>query len=874
MTRWMAACLVFALGAPSLAYEGAHRPAEEPQAPPAAPVMTRAPELLERHEPEYPPELIDQKLSGQVLLVIDIDVDGVVSRAEVVQSSGHPAFDAAAVRALVRFRFSPAEFDGVPTLVRVEYLQHFVPDLTVEPEPVDEQAPAPVNLRGRVLERGTRDPIAGATVFLPDSELVTTTDAQGRFELRGVPPGKVRIQIRELRYRPFDTVEDVVEGEVTEVNAYIWKKVENGFEVVVRAERPKKEVARRTLQQAELKSVPGTFGDPVRVIQNLPGVARAPYVGGQLLVRGASPEDTGVYVDGVPIPLLYHFAGGPSVLNPGFIDRIDFFPGAYGARYGRAIAGILDVATTQPKAKAFHGNFDIDFLDAGFFLEGPAGEDGSWAVAARRSYIDVFLPSVLDLVRPEGGANFVAAPAYWDYQARFDQRIGKNRFEFLAFGSNDTLVGALAGDAETQGVSIGSRQGFHRVRVGWSRLLDSGWQLRVAPTLGWSIQSFALDSGDASMGGQLDWFSVNLRGTATREFSKKLTLELGLESNGLFYDVMLKVPEPPPFFPFPGQNVDLPVKERVLSTRGSAQAAYVEAVYSPIPQLRLIPGARVEVYETPKRFLPSFEPRLAAHWEFRPGSTLKAAWGIFRQNPQPQDLDEEFGNPWLELLRSDQTVLGFEQRFNESLSLDVQGFYNRRTNLRTGGRQVLDIDGEQRFVTGDNDGFGRAYGVEVLMKQDLTERMYGWLAYTLSRSEEWNERREAYEPVGFDQTHILTAVASYKWDYGIETGLRFRMTTGRPDREVLGSTYDADTNGYRAISSAAGSVRGSTFHQLDLRIEKLWTYEKWKLSAYLDLQNVYNAENPEFVVWDYRYAQSASVRGLPFLPTLGMTGAF
>lgn len=874
MKRAFVAGLVTVFCHGAWAYEGTSaRPPEQDEPPPAA-VMTRAPELLRTVEPAYPPALIDEQAAGQVLVVIDIDVDGSVARAEVIESSGYREFDAAAVRALVLFQFSPAEFDGVPTLVRVEYRQHFVPDLTVEAPPAQVDQPAAVNLRGRVLERGTRTPIVGASVYLPDSELVTTTDGKGAFELRGVPEGDARIEIRELRYRPFDTVEEVVAGEVTEVTAYIWKKVDNGFEVTVRAARPKKEVARRTLEQAELKSVPGTFGDPVRVIQNLPGVARAPYVGGQLLVRGASPDDTGVYVDGVPIPLLYHFAGGPSVLNPGFIDRIDFFPGAYGSRYGRAIAGILDVATKQPKAKAFHGSFDIDFLDAGFFLEGPVGDEGAWAVAARRSYIDAFLPFVLDVVRPVGGANFVAAPAYWDYQARFDTRVGKNRFEFLAFGSNDTLVGALAGDAETQGFAIGSRQGFHRFRLGWSRLLESGWQLRVAPTVGWSVNSFELASGDASLGGQLDWFNVNLRGAATREFGKSFALEVGIEANELFYDVMMKVPEPPPFYPFPGQNVDLPINERVMSTRGAAHAAYVEAVWSPFDSLRLIPGARIELYETPKQLLPSFEPRLAAHWEFYPGSTLKAAWGVFRQNPQPQDLDEQFGNPWLKLLRSDQTVLGFEQRLTDALSLDVQGFYNRRTNLRTGGRQMVEVDGAQHFVTGSNKGHGRAYGLEVLVKQALTERMYGWLAYTLSRSEQWNERRETYLPVNFDQTHILTAVASYKWNWGIETGLRFRLTTGRPDSEVLASTFDADTNGYRAISSEPGSVRGSTFHQLDLRVEKTWTYEKWKLSAYLDIQNVYNAENPEFVVWDYRYEHSASVRGLPFLPTLGVTGAF
>src|SRR6185436_5348035 len=97
------------------------------------------------------------------------------------------------------------------------------------------------------------------------------------------------------------------------------------------------------VSQLESRTVPGTMGDPLRAVQSLPGVARAPFGIGLLVVRGASPADSGVFLDGVQLPALYHFLVGPSVLSPQLIDRIDFYPGGFGVQNGRITAGAVDV---------------------------------------------------------------------------------------------------------------------------------------------------------------------------------------------------------------------------------------------------------------------------------------------------------------------------------------------------------------------------------------------------------------------------------------------------------------------------------------------------------------------------------------------------
>ncbi len=851
------------------AYEGAgsKREAADAGVPPS-PQLTKAPEVLKFVEAAYPPEALARGEAAQVVFFIDIDETGKVSQAEVTRSAG-PEFDAAAREAVLQLEFSPAEVDGKPAPVRIEYVYHFVPKPPPAPEPTEVPvAEKPVNFKGRVVQRGTRDPIPNATVFLPEQGLSTETDADGRFELRGVAPGRIKVEISEPQHRKFLTSEDVKEGEVTELTAYLWKKLESGFETVVTGAREKKEVARRTLQKQELQTVPGTFGDPLRVLQNMPGMARAPYISGALLVRGAQPQDTQVMIDGVPIPLLYHFAGGPSVVNAAFIDRIDFFPGAYGAKYGRALAGIVDVGIRPPEPKRLHGLVDIDLLDSGFYVETPLSSTknhGSVAVAARRSYIDVFLPPLLEAFREPGAASTVASPYYWDYQARYDLKLGKDRFEVVAFGSSDRLVVSQSGTEETQPFSLETSQAFHRLRLGWSRPTDSGWKLSLAPTIGITPFNFRIGT---QFKGTITSRDLNLRGAAAKELRPGLTFEAGFELNRALYEVGFEFPQiGPGEEPPPPLVIDLDVDVGTYAT-------YAEAVWSPIEKLKLVPGLRFEAYQLPDGMIPSLEPRFAARYAVNDTVTAKAAFGLYRQAPQPAEIAPRFGNPDLGLLRSRQTAGGIEWKFTEALLLDVQGFYNWRDRLVVRSDGFVERDGERVPELYNNSGRGRAYGAEVLLKHELTERFYGWIAYTLSRSVQFDEDAAAYVPVEFDQAHILTTVASYKLEGGWELGMRFRVTTGRPETPILGGTFDADTGRYFPVEGVPGSARGTTFHQLDLRAEKLWTFERWRLSAYLDVQNIYNAENPEVILWDYRYRENAPLRGLPILPTFGVKGEF
>ena len=294
---------------------------EEQNVPPppeetiSAPVLTRAPELLVFQPASYPDELLAEGTSGEVVLLIDINAQGDVSDVEVVSASS-PAFAAPAVAAARQFHFSPAEVDNAPSPVRIEYRYVFEPQALLpdaiagEPSTVPPSL-LPVTFKGRVREAGNRTPIAGAVIQIAGRPMADTS-ADGDFEVRGTPTGSLHIRLSAPSYEDYVVDEELGEGMVLEVNYYLVKKSASPFETVVRTRAERQEVSKVELQRQEVSKVPGTFGDPVRVIENLPGMNRTPGgLGGALLVRGDRPSSTSVYLNGVQIPLLYHFGGTP-----------------------------------------------------------------------------------------------------------------------------------------------------------------------------------------------------------------------------------------------------------------------------------------------------------------------------------------------------------------------------------------------------------------------------------------------------------------------------------------------------------------------------------------------------------------------------------
>jgi TonB family protein len=861
------------------AYDGARR--EEVDAGTHVPVLTKAPELVHFVEAVYPPEAAAAGKTASVELVLTLDAQGQVADAQVVTPVGE-GFDEAALAAVRQFQFTPAEVDGVPAPVQIQYVYHFV----LKPPPVVEDAPPPpppkATLTGQLLARGSRSRVAAATVRCGDEPEApeALSDEEGRFTL-SVVPGTCQVRVVAGDYHRFDTTETLAPGETTEVIYYLLPKAP-GYETVVRGAREKKEVVRRTLERQELQRVPGTFGDPVRVIQNFPGVARAPFISGQLIVRGAAPDQTLTFFDGVGVPLLYHLGGGPSVLNAEFLDRVDFYPGGFGARYGRAIGGVVDVATRKGSSDTLHGSVKVDLLDSGFFLESPITEGISAAVAARRSYVDLLLPLVLP-EDPEGGTLLVL-PRYWDYQARVDFGPprgsqpgpgGRSTGYLMAFGSDDVLNVVASGGGRNRDVSVDTQTLFHRLKGDWT-YRHGGFTSVLTPYAGYDLGRIAF--GEIFL--DAHQYTLGLREDLALELMPWLTVRTGadvffqhLEGEG-----QLPVIGGVQYPSFPGADPKVELQELKRSANTFDTGLYVEADVKVGP-VTVTPGVRGSYARIYRQERVVYDPRLWVRVQPSERTSIKGSVGMYTQPPQAFNLEPvPLGNPELLHERAFQASAGVEQQLTDALSVDVTGYFNRRYDLVVSpGDTVQNEDGTLTRPRYSNRGLGRAYGVEVLLRHAVTRDFFGWLAYTLNRSEVRRAGGDGvYTLAGFDQTHILTAVASYRLPHGFEVGARMRYVTGRPTTQLLHpyDRYSVDRNRFSGTFGDANAIRFQPFHQLDVRVEKSFLFDRWTLSAYVDVQNVYNASNVEATFYDYRYRDVFEVPGIPVLPVLGVKGSF
>ncbi len=745
---------------------------------------------------------------------------------------------------------------------------------------------SPINLRGEVREAGTRKPLPGVEVRLLEpkkgKELRKTfTDSDAKFAFRGLDPGTYRLVFEADGYEPFNSTEKVVEDEVTNGTYYLRAEYYDEYTVKTTTRREQRAVNRERIDLKELRRVPGTGGDVVRVVQNLPGVARPSYVSGNLIVRGAAPQDTKVFLQGDSIPLVFHFLGGPAVVSSEMLQGVDFYPGNFSAYYGRATGGIVALRTRSPRQDRFHGFAEVDLIDATAQFEGPVSDTVSFALSARRSYIDTLLPI---FAPAELTKQVTVSPRYYDYQGWLTWRPShENKVEAFLYGSDDQLATLFdsstpRGNANVQVTGVSFDQLFHRGQLRWE------WTPHGEPIKNTLFASFGLNRVGFDAAENLyfyaDYYQSQVREDLQIQAAKNLHLQLGADLQ--FGNVKYQLQVPRNTGGRGGGSARGDTEDPVLSQNGFVAdesrpvmqpGFYLEGEYKPVESLKLIPGLRLDYYGAIGRT--SISPRLATRWKVSDDVTLKGGVGLFTQPPLPNESDRAFGNPDITFEKAMHYAVGSEWRILDYLELDSTLFYRDMSDIVTSTSDVrTDSNGNAQLVKYDNSGKGRAYGLEVLLRHYPQHRFFGWLAYTLSRAERWDPVKKLYAPFRYDQTHILTLVAGYNLPYNIDISSRFRLVSGSPYTPVVGSVWDADQDHYRPVYGSELSARHGTFHQLDLRIDKKFIYDTFIIGAYVDVLNVYNATNEEGTDYNYNYRKSAPVPGLPIIPTLGVNGRF
>jgi TonB family protein len=864
-------------------------------APPAAAQTLTPPQLLSSPDAAWPAGAPPEPATVEVPCRVALDETGAVLAVDVLEPQGH-GFDEAAVAAALASTFAPATRDGVPIPATFRYRFVFrrpepadapgPPDPPVEPPPGDPPAdplgtadgayPAPqITFAGRVLT-GADVPVEAAAVAVTGGTLgeplVALSDADGAFFVTDLPPATYQVRVSAPLFATFEAEEEVVAGERTEVT-YRLERAAQAFETVVRSQRPPREVTRRTLETREITLMPGSAGDALRSIQNMPGVARPIGGSGLVVIRGSAPQDTAFYLDGISVPLLYHFGAFRSVLASDLLERIDFYPGNYSVRYAGVTSGIIDVVPRVPTREAWTGYVDLNLVDAGAFAEGPLAQNASLAAGVRRSYIDAVLPVLLPLFAPDANFSSVNAPVYWDYQLLSDWEPSEvDRLRFFVYGSDDSVVVLFDRPSQRDPTFTGEQSaaiGFHRAQVEWIRELGAGLENQLL--VGGGYNGLDVSSGQL-FDVQFQLVPLQLRDELTWEASDAFQLTLGVDTTVLWQRARASLPD---ILSNASGRRQSPCGRERLEVVGSdwswKPGFYVETELRPVDGLRLLPGLRLDLYADGDQ--PVVDPRLNVRYELVDGTTLKAGLGSYSQPPDPQQADADTGNPDLLPERSWHYGLGLEQRLWDRVDLQLDLFYKTVGNVVRSTDAVVERDGEQLPLRYDNIGEARAYGAELLVRYEPDDWFWGWIALTVMRAEQ-RKPGEDWAPTGFDQLLNLTLLGSFDLGAGWTVGFRFRVAQGFPRTPVASSIYDADCDVYEGLPGERNSIRLPWFHQLDLRVDKTFDWDVFKLSIYLDVQNVYYQENVEALTYNYDYSVSGYTTGLPILPALGLKGQF
>lgn len=835
------------------------------------------PRLIDFVHAPYPAQPKQQGLQADVVLKLLIDTDGRVIEAETEVPAGH-GFDEAARAAALKFRFVPAYRDGIPVISRILYRYRFT--LTNH-----EVAKAPAThgeLHGKVQVAGNA--VSGANVTVVGSSGPAwsgLTDANGAWQTVDLQPGHYEVTIDANGYDGQSHDEQVVAGEATDV-VYTLAPMSQGLEVTITGER-QRSVTHHQLTQREITRIPGTNGDPIRALESLPGVARAP--AGTLVIRGASPLATGLFIDGMSIPYLFHVYELSSVIPADLVDTVDLYPGNYSTRYGRYIGGIVEVGLRSPntlcldygkrngRSGCYHGLAQFDWIDGRMLVEGPVPLLKGWSFLAswRRSWIDVLMKQAAK----QADINVIQAPHYDDWSGMLEYKDKQRTLRLRALGAGDALElvtsEKLVGEDPRAVGLFRLTGGFQRGQLLYQERLSS-WA-KASSMFGIGRDHITLDLGEINV--SYTATPVVYRHELSLAASHWLDLHIGTDLWAASYDVTARYR--------PSDTALTPLQTKSTSGTDSSLGAYIEAVVTPTPKAAIVPGLRFEDSPMFREF--NVSPRVSARYDivsprgtpgdrgWRRRTTLKGGAGLHYQPPSLLMFGFDARRPNQQSERAFQYSLGIEQELTQQLESSLEGFWVQSDRLLWAN---TDADGNRLI---QNGGTRTSYGLEFMLRYRPDKRFFGWISYTLSRSVTRDDPTRPEHTAEFDQTHRLNIVASYQLGRGWELGGRFRYITGSPVTDVVHAPYatallDGLTGVYQPQYSAPFSERLPDTHQLDVRVDKRWQFRHWALSMYLDVRNVYNHPIVDAYAYNSTYTQRKPINQLPIYPSLGVRGEF
>lgn len=731
------------------------------------------------------------------------------------------------------------------------------------------------SVTGKLIDEISNEPLAFANIIIRGTTQGTTTDIDGKFTIENIEPGFIQLEISFLGYQSKVTQEiNIISGRTTNFDIKMEKSAQQMKEVIVEASpfnRPvESPLSLQTIGVAEIERAAGANRDISKVIQSFPGVTSTPAFRNDIIIRGGAPNENRFYLDEIEVPNINHFqtqgaSGGPvGIINVNLIREVDFQAGAFPASRGNMLSSLLSFKQLDGNDQKLKGKVTVGSSDLGLTLDGPLGEKTTFLFSARQSYLQ-FLFTAL-------GLPFL--PTYWDYQTKVKHKINqKNEISLISIGALDKSVLNLdANETVAQRYILNNiptnNQWNYTIGAVYKHFEDNSFQTYVVSRnmLNNEAQKYLNNDESNPNNLVLNYKSQEIENkfrfeNTTRIGDWKLTAGINYEfakyNNTTFNKIYIPASATAPqrldtvnynsAFQMNKYGAFAQVSKRLLGSR-----------------LRLSLGVRVDANDyntTMQNPLNQFSPRASASYDLSDKYSLNIAVGRFTQLPAYTILGYQVAgdfvnqNTGLRYIQADHLNGGVEYRPSSKSKITVEGFYkwydyypmsqNKGISLANLGADFGVVGNE--LVTPDSD--GRAYGIEVMGQQKLVKGFYGIFSYTWVRSEFTNADGQ-YRPSSWDSEHLISMTGGKKFKNGWESGLRWRYVHGRPStpylfpQSALRSIYDINPSGVPDYSQV-NTQRLPAFHQLDIRVDKIWNFEKWALNLYLDIQNLYGFQAEE-----------------------------
>lgn len=767
---------------------------------------------------------------------------------------------------------------------------------------------AEYQIKGVVIDKSTRQPLEFVNVLVVGLGIGASTDANGNFLITQVPPGIYRLQASFLGYK----TELTPEYRVNHVTPYVQIELEEENaslnEVVVTASPfqkvPESPVSLRVIGLQEIEKAPGANRDISKVVQNYPGVAFSP-IGyrNDLIVRGGGPYENRFYLDGVEIPNINHFStqgasGGPvGLIDADLIRSVKFYSGAFPADKGNALSSVLDFSLRDGDMERNSLKATLGASEVSLSSNGHIGNKTSYLVSVRQSYLQALFKIL--------GLPFL--PAYTDASFKIKTRFDShNELTLLGLGGIDRMklnLGIEGEDAEymlsylpeinQETYTVGGVYRHYSQRHVQSIVLSQSYlnnrNVKYRDNDESSEENLTLRLGSIEQ-------ETKLRMENTSSWSV-WKVKAGFDLNYSRY----KSNEYRKVFANALREYDYHTDLSLWRWGMFASVDYA----APDKSFTASMGVRTDgnnYSDKMKELWRQLSPRLSVSYRLIEGLTLSGHVGLYYQLPSYTALgfkgeEGEYVNRHLDYISVSQESLGLSWTPNENMELSVEGFYKLYGHMpfSLSDQIPLSCKGNDYGTIGNealsSEAKGRSYGVELMFKWLLTQKLNLSSSLTIFKSEFKDGDQGSYVPSAWDNRFILNMSGTYNFPKHWSLGAKVSCIGGSPytpydvEKSSLVEAWNVQGRAYYDYSRY-NQERLPVFGQLDVRVDKTFYLKKCMLGFYLDIQNITASklrqpdalmstgqiENPSAPLSEQRYVmKSIRQESGTLLPTLGIT---